>query len=107
MERIKDGKVYVESSGKYRTPREILTDGEPARLRVTANQLREARVTNEIAIALAVAVQTKDFGLIDKARNLFDQFVGAEKRVAALIADAEKAVAPHRPKVEVAETKTA
>lgn len=96
MERVQGGKILIETSGKYRTPREVLTDGEPARLRVWANQLRGTRLANEIKPALAQAVASKDFALVDKCRNLFDQVVGSEKAVGLLIAEAEKLLLPHR-----------
>ena len=102
MERITGGKIFIETSGKYRTPREVLTDGEPARLRVWANQLRGTRVENEVKLALVEAVRTNDFALVDKCRNLFDQVVGQEAVVGKLIVDAEKILAPKRPKVEAA-----
>lgn len=102
-ERVSNGKIFVESSGKYRSSSEILNSGEPARLRVAANQLRSSRVENEIAPALAVAVAKKDFATIDLAAKNYAEIKGAEKRIGALIAEALAKVEEFRPKPEAEE----
>lgn len=101
MERIVNGRILVETSGKYRTPAEILVTGEPNRLGVALNQLSEKRVTRELIPALAVAVVAGDFLTVDRADTLLAGFEGEIARLRVAIDEAVASVA--RPAVDIAE----